>query len=89
MKKVYCDLHIFDLSQKIYVYDTDTGDLECVALSSIEELPEVINAVCAETGIQTVHLGGNLSYAHIVSEDILAYSKMNYNHKNNLTIEVK
>jgi hypothetical protein len=51
MKKVYCDLHIFDLSQKIYVYDTDTGDLECVALSTIEELPEVINAVCAETGI--------------------------------------
>ena len=51
MKKVYCDLHIFDLSQKIYVYDTDTGDLECVALSTIEELPEVINAVCGEAGI--------------------------------------
>ena len=89
MKKVYCDLHIFDLSQKIYVYDTDIGDLECVALSTIEELPEVINAVCAETGIQTVHLGGNLSYAHMVSEDIVAYSKMNYSHQNNLIVEVK
>lgn len=89
MKKVYCDLHIFDLSQKIYVYDTDTGDLECVAIATIEELPEVINAVCAETGIPNIHLGGNLSYANMVSEDILAYSKMNYSHKNNLVIEVK
>ena len=89
MKKVYCDLHIFDLSQKIYVYDTETGSLECVAIASIEELPEVINAVCAETGIPTVHLRGNQSSANMVSEDILAYSKMNYSHQNNLVIEVK
>jgi len=89
MKKIYCDLHIFDLSQKIYVYDTETGSLECVAIATIEELPEVINAVCAETGIPNVHLGGNLSYAHMVSEDILAYSKMKDNHKNNIVIEVK
>ena len=89
MKKIYCDLHIFDLSQKIYVYDTETGSLECVAIASIEELPEVINAVCAETGIPNVQLGGNLSYANMVSEDILAYSKMNYSHQNNLVIEVK
>ena len=89
MKKIYCDLHIFDLTQKIYVYDTESGDFECVALATIEEHPEVINAVCAETGIPNVHLGGNLSFAHMVSEDIVAYSKMNYSHKNNLTIEVK
>lgn len=89
MKKVYCDLHIFDLNQKIYVYDTETGNLECVAIATIEELPEVINAVCAETDIPNVHLSGNLSYAHMVSEDILAYAKMNYNHKNNIVIEVK
>lgn len=89
MKKVYCDLHIFDLEQKVYVYDTATGSLECVAISTIEELPSVINAVCAETGIQNVHLGGNLSYAHIVSEDIIAYSKMNYSNQNELKVEVK
>lgn len=89
MKKIYCDLHIFDLEQKVYVYDTETGSLECVAISTIEELPSVINAVCAETGIQNVHLGGNLSYAHIVSEDIIAYSKMNYSNQNELRVEVK
>lgn len=89
MKKVYCDLHIFDLEQKIYVYDTENGSLECVALSTIEELPAVINAVCAETGIANVHLGGNLTYAHMVSEDIVAYSKMNYSTKQNIVVEVK
>lgn len=89
MKKIYCDLHIFDLEQKIYVYDTEDGSLECVALSTIEELPAVINAVCAETGIPNVHLGGNLTYAHMVSEDIIAYSKMNYSTKQNIIVEVK
>lgn len=89
MKKVYCDLHIFDLTQKIYIYDTETGNLECVALATIEELPEVINAVCAETGVPNVHLGGNLSYAHMVSEDIVAYSKMNYSTKQDIIVEVK
>lgn len=88
MKKIYCDLHIFDLEQKIYVYDTETGDLECVAIAAIEELPEVINAISAETGIPTVHLGGNLTYAAMVSEDIVAYSKMHYS-QNKIFVEVK
>lgn len=88
MKKIYCELHIFDLEQKIYIYDTETGDLDCIAMTTIEELPEVITALSSEKNIPNIHLGGNLTYARMVSEDIVAYSNMHYS-KNNIMVEVK
>ena len=87
MKKIYCDLHIFDLEQKIYIYDTENGDLNCVAMATIEELPEVMNALSAEYGIPNIHLSGNLCYATMLSENIVAYSKKHYNW-NNIEVEV-
>ena len=32
MKRIYCELHMFDLHQNIYVVDTDTGAKDCVAM---------------------------------------------------------
>ena len=29
MKRIYCELHLFDLHQRVYIVDTETGDKEC------------------------------------------------------------
>ena len=87
MKRIYCELHLFDLNQKVYIVDTDTGEKECMAIATMETLPEVISAVSNEKKINHVYLAGNSVLGNAVSEDIIAYSKMNYNW-NNIIVEV-
>lgn len=87
MKRIYCELHLFDLNQKVYIVDTDTGEKECVAMTTMEDLPEVISAISNEKKIGHVYLSGNSVLGNAVSEDIVAYSKMNYNW-NNIIVEV-
>ena len=87
MKRIYCELHLFDLHQKVYVVDTETGDKECVAITPMEELPEVISAISNEKSIHHIYLAGNSVLGNAVSEDIVAYSKMNYSW-NNIIVEV-
>lgn len=87
MKRIYCELHLFDLNQKVYIVDTDTGEKECMAIATMETLPEVISAVSNEKKINHVYLAGNSVLGNAVSEDIVAYSKMNYNW-NNIIVEV-
>ena len=87
MKRIYCELHLFDLHQKVYVVDTETGNKECVAIAPMEELPEVISALSSEKKINHVYLSGNSVFGNAVSEDIVAYSKMNYSW-NNIIVEV-
>ena len=87
MKRVYCELHMFDLNQTIYIVDPSTGIKEAVAVTTMEELPEVISAICDNKKIYKVILTGNSIYGAAVSEDILAYSKKHYNW-NNIEVEV-
>lgn len=87
MKRVYCELHMFDLNQTIYIADPSTGVKEEIAMATIEELPEVISAVCDTKGVYKVLLTGNSIFGAAVSEDILAYSKKHYNW-NNIEVEV-
>lgn len=87
MKRVYCEIHMFDLHQNIYVVDPETGNKECVAMTTLEELPEVISAICDAQKVYKVTLSGNSVYGAAVSEDILAYSKKHYNW-NNIEVEV-
>jgi hypothetical protein len=87
MKKVYCELHMFDLHQNVYIIDTDTGVKDCVAITTMEELPEVISAICDAKKVYKVLLAGNSVYGAAVSEDILAYSNRHYNW-NNIEVEV-
>ena len=87
MKRVYCELHMFDLHQNVYVVDTDTGAKDCVAITTMEELPEVISAICDNKQIYKVLLTGNSVLSNAVSEDILTYSKKHYNW-NNIEVEV-
>ena len=87
MKRIYCELHLFDLHQRVYIIDTETGDKECVAIASMEELPEVISAISNEKSINHVYLAGNSVLGKAVSEDITTYSKIHYNW-NNIIVEV-
>ena len=78
---------MFDLHQNVYVVDSSTGNKECVAITTLEELPEVISAICDAREVYKVTLAGNSIYGAAVSKDILAYSKKHYN-QNNIEVEV-
>lgn len=87
MKKIYCELHMFDLHQNIYIIDTETNEKNCVAMTSMEQLPEVISALSSEKKVNHVCLGGNSIFGEAVSEDIVAYTKRYYSW-NNIEVEV-
>ena len=87
MKRIYCELHLFDLHQKVYIVDIETGDKECVAIAPMEELPQVISAISNEKDVHHVYLAGNSVLGNTVSEDIITYSKRNYS-QNNIKVEV-
>lgn len=87
MKRVYCEIHMFDLHQSIYVVDPAAGNKEQVAITTLEELPEVISAICDARQVFKVTLAGNSVYGAAVAEDLLAYSKQNYSW-NNIEVEV-
>lgn len=78
---------MFDLHQNIFVVEPETGDKECVASTTMEELPEVISAICDAKKVYSVLLSGNSVYGEAVRQDLLAYSKKHYNW-NNLEVEV-
>ena len=87
MQRIYCELHLFELNQHIYIVDTDTGNKDCVAVTSIEQLPEVISALSSEKQVNTIYLAGNSVFASMVAEDVVEYSKRHYNW-NEIVVEV-
>lgn len=87
MQRVYCELHMFDLNQTVYIVNPSTGEKEAIAITTMEELPEVISAICDAKKIYKVLLTGNSVFGAAVSEDIIAYSKKHYNW-NNIEVEV-
>ena len=87
MRKIYCELHIFDLHQKVYIIDTATGNKECIAITTLEELPEVINAISDSEKVHKVLLAGNNVFSVTLSEDIVNYAKTHYSW-NNIEVEV-
>ena len=78
---------MFDLHQNIFVVEPETGDKECVAITTMEELPEVISAICDAKKVYSVLLSGNSVYSEAVRQDLLAYSKKHYSW-NNIEVEV-
>lgn len=88
MKKIYCELHLFDLNQTIYIVDPSTGNKEAVAISTMEELPEIINAVSHNKKICDVLLTGNSILGAAIAEDILSYAKIHYSDCDNIKVEV-
>ena len=78
---------MFDLHQNVYLVDPSTGNKDCVAITTLKELPEVISAICDAKKVFKVTLTGNSIYGAAVSEDIIAYSKKHYSW-NNIEVEV-
>lgn len=78
---------MFDLNQTIFLIDPSTGEKEALAMTTMEELPEVISAICDSQNVYKVLLTGNSVYGAAVSEDIVAYSKRHYK-QNDIEIEV-
>ena len=79
--------HMFDLNQTVYVVDPSTGHKNAIAVTTMEELPEVISAICDSQKVYKVMLTGNSIYGAAVAEDILAFSKQHYSW-NNIEVEV-
>ena len=78
---------MFDLHQQVFILDAENNNKTCVAITTMEQLPEVISALSNEKNISKVVLSGNSIFSAAVSEDILAYSKKHYSW-NNIEVEV-
>jgi hypothetical protein len=87
MKRIFCEIHLFDLNQKVYIIDSGTGNKELIATTTMEGLPEAISAISGEKKIPKVFLAGNSILGATVAEDIVTYSKLHYNW-NNIEVEV-
>ena len=87
MKKIYCELHLFNLDQQIYIVDPETGYKEAVAMATMEELPEVLSAISDSRDIHKVWLSGNSIFGEAIKEDILTYTKQHYSW-NDIEVEV-
>ena len=78
---------MFDLHQTIYVVDPETGSKQAAAITTMEELPEVISAICDSQKVYNVTLTGNSIFGAAVAEDIVTYSKTHYSW-NDIKVEV-
>lgn len=87
MKKIYCDINMFELDQRVYIVDSDSNIPEAVSITTLEDLPEVINTICNNEQIDTVCLGGCKAYVEELSESILTCAEKKYN-QNNIIVEV-
>ena len=88
MKKIFCNVNMFDLEQLVYIIDDETDGKDIVAMSTIEELPATISTLSSEMGIADVVLSGNIvTYNTLLSDNIIQYSILNYN-QNEIKVEV-
>lgn len=86
MGTVVCGFKLYELHQLIEFVSPE-GEVEQVAISSLEHMGEDIAQACAKYNTNKVHLFGNAVYAEKIIEDINNYSVTKYN-KNILEIEV-
>ena len=84
--KVLCNLNLFALEQTVYLIN-DMGTVSPIAIAEMEQLPEVIAAVCSEYGAHRVVLSGNVAYSQSLAEDIKQFGLTNYS-DNNIEVEV-
>lgn len=89
MNKIYCELHLFDLYQKIYMVDPETGVKTVLGSTTLEDLPATITAIGHDRKLYKVLLSGNSVLGQALAEDIIAFGKQNYNwNDNEMEVEV-
>ena len=84
--KILCNLNLFTLEQTIYLID-DNGTVNPIAVAEMEQLPEVISAICSEYSAHDVVLSGNEVYAQNLAETIKEFGLKNYSN-NNIEVEI-
>jgi hypothetical protein len=84
-KTLIINLNLFSFNQPIYVVD-DRG-MYSVGAFTIEELPNAIVSVAAETNINAVRILGSGTYAQDLISEIQLAEQAKYS-KNKLEIEV-
>lgn len=87
MKKIVCEIHLFDLHQRVFLVDTETNEKNWIAIAMIDSIPETVSALCDKQKVYSVTLTGNKEYNNTLSKDILEYSRTHYNN-NSIEIEV-
>lgn len=89
MKKVFCEIHLFSLNQRILLVDTDQDTTVLYCEAEMNSIPSVICAAIGENPeYNHVVLSGNKVMAQAVAEDVAAYSKKYYSFDNKIEIEV-
>lgn len=84
--KIICNLNLFALDQIIHLA-TDAGTIEPIAEVEMEQLPEVLAAVCNEYDTHEVILSGHTVYAESIAEDVKEFGLKHYSN-NNIKVEV-
>jgi len=84
MMKIICCFSLLDLHQKVYLFNSE-GEPKCVAIGDVNNLNEVIVAMCNKYKCDTVHLFGNEIYLKKLSEDIKICFAKKYE-RNNIEI---
>lgn len=71
MSYIYCTILMFDLYQKIILFN-ENGDACEVGIASLDNLSEMITDMCAKYNVKNVRLSGNKNFANNIAEDIIA-----------------
>lgn len=85
MKKIFCNLNLFDQNQQIFIID-DRGQ-QYVANTDFENLSEKISSMSNISDINHIVLSGPEIFCSKIANEILTYSKTNYN-RNEIEVEI-
>lgn len=89
MKKIVCNIEMFDLYQSIQIIDTDTNKVEDVVRVTQNDLKETLALISYQNKIPQIVLHGH-PFGEYLAKDIIEYSKSKYGENEiNLEIEVK
>ena len=90
MKKIMCKIELFDVSQNIYIVDTETGDMDYVATTTFDTIDKTLATLSYSKSIPNIVLMGATGFSEQLATNIINYSKTTYGEdKINLEIEVK
>ena len=89
MKKIVCNLNLFDINQNVYIidYETDSHSVKTFSQISMDELPNFIQALAEEEQVETIVLNGENTYCKAMAENVAKYFSNNYS-TNKINIEV-
>ena len=88
MKKIFCNINLFEYKHDIVGVDTETGSIEFLSDTKHIETGANIAKCCLNTDIYNIHLFGDKNFINdFVIPSIEEYLNSNYNTKK-INIEV-